>query len=112
MYRLILALLGMIAGLASAQVIPQTVNPNFTSRLLSTPNITQGLMSTPNITQGLLSTPSITKGLLSTPNITPGLVSSPQFSTPPIIPHTFISPGNLNQGMPMPEISPPFIPPP
>ncbi|CAH1086652.1 hypothetical protein [Candidatus Nitrotoga sp. 1052] len=102
MYRIILALLSIIAASASARTIPQTITPNVTSRLLSTPNITQGLLSTQNITPGLL----------STPNITSGLLSSPQFSTPhPIfIPHTFSTPGNLNQAIPIPETSTPFIP--
>jgi len=101
MYRIILALLSIIAVSASARTIPQTITPNFTSRLLSTPNITPGLLSTQNITPGLL----------STPNITSGLLSSPQFSTSPIfIPHTFSNPANSNQGISIPEISPPFIP--
>ena len=111
MYRIILALLSIIAVSASARTIPQIITPNATSRLLSTPNITPGLLSTPNITPGLLSTQNITPGLLSTPNITSGLLSSPQFSTPPIfIPHTFSNPANSNQGILIPEISPPFIP--
>ena len=101
MYRIILALLSIIAVSASARTIPQTVTPNVTSRLLSTQNITPGLLSTQNITPGLL----------STPNITSGLLSSPQFSTLPIfIPHTFSNPANSNQGISIPEISPPFIP--
>ena len=101
MYRIILASLSIIAVSASARTIPQIITPNVTSRLLSTPNITPGLLSTQNITPGLL----------STPNITSGLLSSPQFSTPPtFIPHTFSNPANSNQGISIPEISPPFIP--
>ena len=101
MSKIVLALFSIIAVSASARNIPQPITPNVTSRLLSTQNITPGLLSTQNITQGLL----------STPNITSGVLSSPQFSTPPtIIPHTFANPANLNQGISIPEISPPFIP--
>ena len=102
MYRIILALLSIMAVSASARTIPQIITPNITSRLLSTPSITPGLLSTQNITPGLL----------STSNVTSGLLSSPQFSTPsPIfIPHTFSRPANSTQGISIPEISTPFIP--
>ena len=103
MYRIILALLSIIAVSisvpASARNIPQTVTPSATSRLLSTPNITTKLLSTQNITPGLL----------STSNITPNLLSSPQFATPPIIPQTLSNPANSNQGNSNSEIYTPFI---